>query len=361
MGKTASLANIGSIADSSLGFRNRIINGAMVIAQRGTTAVTSGYAVDRWRPDSTGQASFSYQQNGGGVTPPAGFTNYLACTSTAAYTPATNTVVGMTQGIEGYNTADFAWGTANAQTVTLSFWVRSSLAGTHSGSVTNNAANRSYVFSFTISATNTWEYKTVVIAGDTTGTWTTDNSAGVYLRFNLGVGTGTYGTTTTGWQAGNIVGLSNAVQVSATNGATFYITGVQLEKGSTATSFDYRPYGTELALCQRYYYKLKATVAFSDFGSGYATTTATATIFIPFPVVMRTAPTALEQSGTPGDYQILFKATAGTCTAGPTFGTGDVFGGRFQATTGSALTAGEGAMLRNNNSLSAYLAWSAEL
>ena len=281
------------------GWVNRIINGDMRIDQRNAgAAVTSGFPVDRWKQDKTTGASFSYQRNAGGVAPPAGFTNYLGCTSTDAYPPATNTTVTIRHYIEGFNTADFAWGTTDAKTVTLSFWVRTSVAGAHSGHVSGAGALRAYVFSFTVSSANTWEYKTITIPGDTSGTWVTDNGLGALVGFNLGTGTGTFGTTTTGWQAGNLVGLTTAVQVSATNGATLYITGVQLEAGSVATPCERRPYGTELALCQRY-----AFVA--DGGSGIAgaagATTNTGQRFV-MPVPMRSAPTA--SVNTAGSWQI---------------------------------------------------------
>jgi len=246
-----------------IGMKNRIINGAMVIDQRNagasvtpaTTALT--YTIDRWGfYNSTSTNRFSVQQNAGSVTPPAGFTNYLGFTVTSAFTPSGSNEQVFSQQIEGFNVADLGWGTANAQTITVSFWVRSSLTGTHSGAIRNpNGYSRSYPFSFTINSANTWEYKTITISGDTGGTWRTNNDSGIQLAFNLGSGSSALGTANT-WSTTNaFVGTTGSVQVSATNGATFYITGVQLEVGSTATSFDFRPYGTELALCQRYYEK----------------------------------------------------------------------------------------------------------
>jgi hypothetical protein len=160
------------------------------------------------------------------------------------------------QAIEGFNTADLDFGKATAKTVTLSFWVRSSLTGTFGGSLTNNASNRSYPFSYTINAANTWEQKSITIAGDTTGTWVgATNGVGLYVYFNLGSGS-TYSGTAGAWAGSLLTAPTGATSVVGTNGATFYITGVQLEVGSTATPFERRLYNQELANCQRYYYRL---------------------------------------------------------------------------------------------------------
>jgi hypothetical protein len=241
---------------STFGFKNRIINGAMVIDQRNAgasvTAVNAVYTLDRWQSVSSAASKFSVQQNASAVTPPAGFKNYLGVTSLSAYSVGAGEVFGLLQPIEGFNTADLGFGAAGASTVTLSFWVRSSLTGTFGGSLSNSATNRSYPFTYTINAANTWEYETITIAGDTTGTWIgATNGTGLNVQFSLGTGTTLSGTA--GAWAGTFYGsATGAVSVVGTSGATFYITGVQLEKGSTATTFDYRPYGTELALAQRY-------------------------------------------------------------------------------------------------------------
>jgi hypothetical protein len=214
---------------------------------------TSGqYTVDRWFAGLTAVSKFSLQRNAGAVTPPSGFTNYLGATSLSAYAVLSGDTFAFAQSIEGFNVSDLGWGSASAVPVTLSFWVRSSLTGTFGGSLYNRLATRSYPFGFTINASNTWEQKSITVAGDTTGTWDTDNNTGIALRFGLGSGS-TFSGTAGAWTAENIVQPTGSISVVGTNGATFYITGVQLEKGSTATSFDYRPYGTELALCQRYY------------------------------------------------------------------------------------------------------------
>jgi hypothetical protein len=250
----------GGLASGFTGMKNRIINGGMVIDQRNNGAsVTIGlnaitYTLDRWFGYANQASKFSIQQNAGAVTPPAGFTNYLGVTSLAATTAAVSEEFVISQRLEGFNVADLNWGTANAQTVTLSFWVRSSLTGTFGGSLSNSAGNRSYVFSFTINAANTWEQKTITIAGDTTGTWLTNNSTGIRLAFDLGSGSN-FKSSAGSWSAGNFSGVTGGVSVVGTNAATFYITGVQLERGSNATSFEFRDYGRELAMCQRYFEK----------------------------------------------------------------------------------------------------------
>ena len=279
------------------GFKNRIINGDMRIDQRNAgasiTPTDGQYSLDRWRCLQSVSSKYSVQQNAGSVTPPAGFTNYLGVTSLSAYSVGSSEYFFLEQNIEGFNFADMAWGTANASPVTLSFWVRSSLTGTFGGAFRNNAANRSYPFAYTISAANTWEYKTITVAGDTTGTWVgATNGKGCELKLGLGVGSSLSGTAGA-WAGSNFVSATGATSVVGTNGATFYITGVQLEKGSTATSFDYRPYGTELALCQRYFYR--GVIAYSGvIGGGSGT--------VPFggyswPETMRASPTATWNSG----------------------------------------------------------------
>lgn len=249
---------INSLSPDSSVFRNRIINGGMVLDQRNagasTTAADNVYTLDRWQAGSSASSKFTIQQNAGSVTPPAGFSNYLGCTSSSAYTVGAGETFNVAQQIEGYNVADLAWGTANAKTVTLSFWVRSSLTGTFGGALANSNVTRSYPFSYTISAANTWEQKTITIAGDTSGTWQTTTSTGIRVWMSIGTGS-TLSGTAGAWAGADYRSATGATSVVGVSGATFYLTGVQLEVGSTATSFDYRPYGTELALCQRYYQK----------------------------------------------------------------------------------------------------------
>jgi len=240
--------------------KNRIINGAMVIDQRnaGASVTPSAgsltYTLDRWSAQYSVGSKFSVQQNAGSVTPPVGFTNYLGVTSLATTSLGAGDYYNIAQSIEGFNVADLGWGTANAKTVTLSFWVRSSLTGTFGGVLSNSSQLRSYPFTYTISVANTWEYKTVTIAGDTTGTWLTTNGIGLTIWLGLGVGT-TYSGTAGAWSGSVLLSATGATSVVGTSGATFYITGVQLEVGSSATGFEYRMYGQELANCQRYFYR----------------------------------------------------------------------------------------------------------
>jgi len=287
----------------SVNMKSRIINGAMVIDQRNASAsvtpASGQYTLDRWTFSLSQASKISTQQSS---TAPAGFVNSSLITSLSSYSVSAGEFFLFHQAIEGYNIADLGWGTANAKTVTLSFWVRSSLTGTFGGSLSNSATNRSYPFTYTISAANTFEYKTVTIAGDTSGTWLTTNGIGMYVFFGLGVGS-TYSGTAGAWAGSGLFSATGATSVVGTNGATFYITGVQLEVGSTATSFDYRPYGTEFQLCQRYFYKNICTTGgaqstpLTPIGWSYSVNS----LYVPviFPQPMRAIPT-LSRSGCQG-------------------------------------------------------------
>jgi hypothetical protein len=252
-GNTAQINGMTPTADSLQGFRNRIINGDMRIDQRnlGTQTVNASglYTVDRWQANQTAAGKFSV---GKSTVAPTGFTNSYLATSLSAYSVGSSDIFFFNQNIEGNNISDLAWGTANAKAVTLSFWVRSSLTGDFGGALANSAHDRSYPFLFAVSSADTWEYKTITVLGDTSGTWLTDNGIGIQLIFGLGGGAGRSGTAGA-WAASTLYTAAGAVSVVGTSGATFYITGVQLEKGSVATEFERRPYGTELQLCQRYF------------------------------------------------------------------------------------------------------------
>ncbi len=249
----------GAVASPYTGFKNRIINGAMIIDARNAgasvTATSTGsfaYTLDRFSYRATAASKFTVQQNAGSVTPPTGFINYLGVTSSSAYSVSASDFFAICQIIEGLNIADFGWGTANAVPITLSFKVYSSLTGTFGGSISNNGFARSYPFSYTISSANTWTSISVTIPGDTSGTWLTTIGVGMFVNFGIGVGSTNSGTVNA-WASAQYFAPTGAVSVVGTNAATWYVTGVQLEVGSAATSFEYRSYGTELALCQRYY------------------------------------------------------------------------------------------------------------
>ena len=348
------------------GFKNRIINGAMVIDQRNAgasvTPTNAQYLVDRWSANLSQASKYSVQQNAGSVTPPTGFINYLGVTSLSAYSIVSTDTFGVRQRIEGLNTTDFAWGTANAETVTLSFWVRSSLTGTFGGALQNSASNRSYPFSYTINSANTWEKETITIAGDTSGTWLTTNGIGIEVYFGLGVGS-TYSGTAGSWAGANYSSATGATSVVGTSGATFYITGVQLEKGSTATSFDYRPYGTELVLCLRYYWRLLSNGSGSPIASGNAETSTRGYINLTLPQPMRTQPSssisnishlALRGGGTD------IVCTSGSFSASTSSAMATIIGGEFNTGSSTGATAG-GCVKMDWNSSSAWIDASAEL
>ena len=342
-----------------VGMVNRIINGAMVIDQRNAgasvTPTSSTFSVDRWNTNLTQASKFSVQQNAGSVTPPVGFKNYLGVTSLSAYSVLSSDFFALQQPIEGFNFADLDWGTANAQTITLSFRVRSSLTGTFGGSLVNSAFDRSYPYTYTISAANTWETKSITIAGDTTGTWVgATNGIGCRLYFGLGAGS-TYSGTAGAWSANAFTSATGATSVVGTSGATFYITGVQLEKGSTATSFDYRPYGTELALCQRYAFVMSGGSSRRYFISGNASGT-TAYPVRTFPVTMRAAPSLSFSSASHFSFE-TYTSNAQTATAlAVNIATVDEV--TVNVTVGSALATGGN--LTGNNA-SAQVIISAEL
>ena len=295
------------VVGSPYTMKNRIINGGMVIDQRNAGAAIStsntggNYTIDRWYYYATTGSKFTMQQNQGSVTPPAGFSNYIGITSSSAYTPTGSDNFFIAQQIEANNISDLSWGTANAKTITISFWVRSSLTGNF-GLVVENAPtyNYSYPILYTISSANTWEQKTITIPAPTAGTWATSGTgAGLILIFSIGIGT-TYAGTSGAWTASNANGVTGQTNVVATNGATFYITGVQLEAGSSATQFEWRPYGTELALCQRYYWSTNAAANYNSFfranGIGYSTTQVG--FIVQLPVPMRASQSSVSYSGT---------------------------------------------------------------
>jgi hypothetical protein len=262
-------------------------NGAAV-----TVDTFNKFAVDRFNLETggaTGGGVYTAQRS---TVAPAGFVNSLLCTVTTTDTSlASGDLSQIAQSIEGFNVADLGWGTANAQPVTLSFWVRSSVTGQFSVGFQSHNVQRSYVGLYTISAANTWEYKTITVPGDTTGEWLTNNNIGILLRWCFATGSGRVASSANTWEGANRIAISaTANPLMGTLGATFYITGVQFEKGQTATSFDVLPYGTELALCQRYCFRVSGD---TDSVPGYSFTTynsGAGVLTVPFPVPMRATP-----------------------------------------------------------------------
>lgn len=323
MTQAAILAASGS-PGTTTGFKNRIINGNFTIDQRNagasvTTSTNYVYPVDRFRVGYGSGGAITAQQS---TTVPSsgGFINSLYCTpSTTDNLADSGDFYAVAQTIEGYNIADLSWGTSSAKPVTISFWVRSSITGTYSVTVTNNAGNRCYPATYTISSANTWEQKSVTIAGDTSGTWLTNNGLGMFVAWNLGGGSGYAAGTANAWNAGAYQMTSSQTPWISTSGATFYLTGCQLEVGTTATNFDFRSIGTELALCQRYYWQTPTSDLYharSASGIAYNTTGIEGVNFS-MPVTMRTTPSfslanagfyspyvgRVPNSGTVGVYQ----------------------------------------------------------
>ena len=279
--------------------KNRIINGAMVIDQRNAGAtitaanlLNGSYTVDRWQYIASQTSKFSFAQNANFVNPPTGFNNYAGLVSASAYAITTTDYFGYGQKIEGFNFSDLGWGTANAKTVTLSFQVYSSLTGTFGGSIQNNNSSRSYPFTYSIPVANAWTQISVTVAGDTSGTWLgATNGIGAVIWFGLGVGS-TFNGTSGAWASANYLSATGATSVVGTASATFYITGVQLEVGSSATGFEYRQYQQELALCQRYYQGIAS--GSGEFIVGGIATAGAQTAWSSYTnsVVMRASPTS---------------------------------------------------------------------
>jgi len=344
---------------NTFGFKNRIINGGMTVSQyNGTSSVTvtNAYVIDRFaiRCD-TGSSNTEGQS----TTAPTGFINSLVFTTGTGASPGSSAQNRIYQGIEGLNVTDLGWGTANAKTVTLSFWVRSSLTGQFGGVLNNSAFNRSYPFTYTISSANTWIQISITIPGDTSGTWLTTNGVGIGVFFDLGMGSTFVPSSSAGnntWNGSDYRGAYGDTAVVGTSGATFYITGVQLEVGAQATSFDYRPYGTELALCQRYCYCVPGTTAGDRVGGGFIFSSTGGIFYVYFPVYMRASPTLL---GTPSPIS-LNDSTAAYAASAVTLNGSNVNFAAFAATS-SGMTAYRGCQAYFTNTQTNTLLLTSEL
>ena len=273
------------------GNRNIIINGAMELQQRASgtyTALTSGYSqIDRFHIWANPADKLTYQPS---TDAPVGFSNSFKITSSSAYTPTSGNYFYIGQKIEGNNWKHLEYGTSDAKTVTISFWVKSSITGTWSGIVKNNSQNRTFPWEYTISSANTWEKKSVTVAGCPDGTWATDNTAGAWVYFCIGSTTSgtTYLGSANSWQNTNLIGTTGSNSLPNVNGATWYMTGLKVEEGSVATDFEHRSFGEELALCQRYFVSKNVSIGYAYNGEGG---NVTATTRVDFNPTMRTDPT----------------------------------------------------------------------
>ena len=340
------------------GRRNLIINGSALISQRGTSAAGADayggvVSCDQWKSFVNGGsgsgAAFTLQQESSVV--PNNFITSLKVNQTGATTLTGVNYNLIANYIEGYRVAHLGFGTSAAKTITLSFWIRSSITGTFGGALSNSAQDRSYPFQYTINSVNTWERKTITIPGDTTGTWIKDSGRGFELFFSLGTGP-SYSGPAGAWAGATYIsatGVNNWVGQSS----TFYITGVQLEEGKNATEFEHRSYGEELALCQRYYFK--STNGQGAIYGNSINNTGNVGLSVPFPVRMRTTPSITLPTSVSNNVH-NFGSGDNSYTAGGTYGTNED-GGRVYLTGGTQRAVGTFSVLNSN----APIEFSAEL
>jgi hypothetical protein len=343
------------------GFRNKIINGDMKVDQRNSASsaiIGTGYVTDRWYNENGCDAVLSAQQSTD-VPTGQGFVKSLKVTATTADASIGSTqFTAITQHIEGHNFADLAWGSANAKQVVVSFWVKATVTGTYSLTLYNNGASRVIPTGFTVNVSNTWEKKTVVIAGDTSGTWLTDTGRGVSVNFFPALGSSYLGTSGV-WGGPIFYGVTGQANAWASVNNVFAVTGVQLEQGGVATPFEHRSIGTELALCQRYYWRWVTTSGFSYHsmmqlrgGTPYALGGT-----LSFPTTMRSIPSISTSDmccELPAGGSVALNNGAVTVLASTTSG------GFYSTRTGNWVSDSV-AILRANNTTSAYVEHSAEL
>ena len=342
--------------------KNIIINGAMNVAQRSTSvsslSSTATYSTcDRWMVQYGTAGTFTESQSS---TAPDGFANSLKldCT-TADASPGYLLII---QNVEGQNLQQIKKGTSNALRTVMSFHVRSNKTGTYQVNIFDKDNTRIVGASYTIDSANTWEKKSVTFPADTTGAFDDDNNNSLQIEWWLASGS-TYntGTLPTAWETRDNVDRAAALNVAigASTDDEFYITGVQFEIGEVATAFEHEDFGSTLAKCQRYYYKISGD-ANLDLGVGMCNTTTLAAINCPFAVPMRAKPTALEQSGTVTHYDVLVDNSVVIGNTVPVFQRATTVSGTVGFQAASGLTAGEGTIMRTRDN-AAYLAWSAEL
>jgi len=361
---TGALSQNGGAYSTQPTFRNLIINGDMRIDQRNAGASVSvssstPYTLDRWKAFNNGGAVFLVQQNLNSITPPEGFTNYLGVSVTTSDTPSGTETHVIRQQIEGNNISHLNWGTANAKTITISFWVRSSLTGTFGGTL-KNGPDATYPYTYTIDSANTWEYKTITITGATSNTWNTDNSTGIFAQWSLGSGSSVLGTPGAWNYSANLNGATGETVVVGTSGATFYITGVQLEVGSTATDFENLPYDVQLQRCQRYFQVIADGRVSINAPICMVVSQSTTVLhgLVHFPTPMRTIPTLVT---TVTSYRANLGASNGNSTTNPTLDTIiSTISARIDQSGFSGLGADSAGLVRINSETN-YVAFQAEL
>ena len=366
MSRARDFADLAGSADAGgLTGRNLIINGAMQVAQRGTSSTSTGYqTVDRFSVTSGNTDELAFTQSQSTTVPSGqGFSNSLKIeVTTAETTLASNEFFRFQHKVEAQNLQQLAYGTSSAKSITLSFWVRSSLTGKYSILVFQEDATRSNTPSFTISAADTWEKKTITLDGDTGGTINNDNGTGLLLNFILAAGTDYAGTPHTGWGAYTTTddfAHDDQVNFIAQTG-TFYITGIQLEVGETATPFEHRSYGDELARCQRYYYFHGQGTGSNtgDIGIGSYYSSSSLDVVVQFPVTMRATPTVDATSGT--NYYVSFRNSGADYFNSFTLSKGSPSAAAIGNSSEASGTGGQATVVRYENA-SARVAFDSEL
>ena len=347
------------------GFKNRIINGDMRIDQRNagaaiTPSAVVSHGVDRFNYVGTQTSKLTLQRVSDA---PSGF-KYSTKLSVAASASATaGDQFRYTQNIEGFNCSDLNWGSASAQDVAVSFYAKASVAGTYSVALWNDTFNN-YSYVSAVSLTSTWNKYTIIVPGATAGSWNTENTGGISLIFDLGGGSNWTTSNLNTWQAGGAgpgyFKAAGSVSLISNAGATLNITGVQLEKGSTATAFDYLDFGRSLIQCQRYcLVDTNTSQAYRWFAQGFATSSTAAAVCRQLPVIMRSEP-SVTTTGASGF--LLDGAASATATSIAGAGYSSPSFVRLAITVASGLVAGQGLALASDGAAALRsITYSAEL
>ena len=368
MSKAAELANlIGNINAGGGGVnRNLIINGAMTVAQRGTSfsnVTSSQFCLDRFSVDVSGGGAFNVTQD---TSAPEGFEKSLKLeVNTADSSIAAGDTYRVTQAVEGQNTAQVDLGASTAKAMALSFYVKSSVTGTYGVGLANNAETENFVAEYTINSADTWEKKTINIPVRTSGTWLTTIGVGIGVRFDLGSGTNFNGTAGQ-WQttSSKVFRTSSCVNLIATGSATWFITGVQLEVGQNPTSFEHEPFERTIAKCQRYLVSLDMTTnltgdTFGKYFTGPIISSTNARPQMNFPVPMRGKPALVSSSAS--TLALNHGSNNNTALSSLSLNQhSNINTGTIEAVT-SGLSAGDSCCLSSNNNQTSFVRFDAEI